>query len=55
MQDAGSGALRIKNMTREGKKARKYREDEKKNRVPGFADCHGVLLDSRVLIICPAC
>lgn len=30
MQDAASGALRIKNMTGEGKKARKCREDENK-------------------------
>lgn len=30
MQDAGSRALRIKNMTGEGKKSRKSREDRKK-------------------------
>lgn len=34
------------NVTREGKKANKWREDEKQNRMPSFAGCRGVLLDS---------
>lgn len=40
-----------KKVPREGKQANKWREDDKQNRMPGFADCHGVLLDPYGILI----